>query len=448
MNFRTDLGRALSGKAILKAASYKRWTPHLCLALPMPPTVLLSAKNTTVWLPCLDDSDTESETDSLFENELPTFAQAVATFIAPRLTIKASRDLTITEMTVKLTQNTDHSKTTLVQWTVNSVRDQLVQPTEGGAPESFPVRAGSHHLELSAFIDSTLPETVQVVKKPPQARHAILGQRRKKPLKEGEEEEPEIVPPYLVYLLEVSWSKKKFRNPLGKPVAYSYSIPFHLRRQPIDTVDFPIVLSSAWPQRADTSYLYSSRIFAFDEKVRASITISPLSKTLRLTSVHFAIKENQSDPIRVLNIYCQHHMTPELLEHHENELENMVNEGYEYKQHFLDTCCKGNLLNLGSDHTDLSYEFSLSNFKENINPSTKGSHPAPTTHYLQTTLRFSLLEAEGMVKKRRFFDHNISTPVTLYHRENATEDDSTILASSEYVRRAFPEKHALPAYEE
>lgn len=408
------------------------------------PSVTLSAKNTTAWLPSLEESDTESDQDSLFDHELPIFNEAVATtFISPRLTIEASRDLNIIDMTVKLTQKTNDSKTTIVQWNINSVKHKLVQPSSSEhTADSFIVPQGEHHFELGGFLDSILPESVEITKKQPLSKVRLLGQ---KSTATEDDEKPSL---YVVYRLEITWSKKKQLHPLGKPVEHFYSIPFYFRRQPTEQLSMPVVLSSAWADKADTTYLYSSRTIAFDDTIRAQISIAPLVKSLRLTSVHFSIKENGREPVRVHNVYCQHHMTPEQLEQHETELKEMEENGFEYKQHFLDTCCKGNLLNFGSDHTDLSYKFSLRKFTEHINPTTKTSHPAPTTHKLQSTLRFSLLETQGNTKMRRFFDHNIGTPVTIFHRENAIGDD-TDLSQPLTVRSvaALPEKQPLPAYE-
>ncbi|AOW02139.1 hypothetical protein B0I72DRAFT_130124 [Yarrowia lipolytica] len=410
------------------------------------PSVTLSAKSTTAWLPSLDESDTESDQDSLFDHELPTFNEAVATtFISPRLTIEASRDLNIIDMTVKLTQKTRDSKTTLVQWNINSVKHKLVQPSSSEhTAESFMVPQGKHHFELAGFLDSTIPESIEITKKQPLSKVRLLGQ--KKSANDGKNKPPAL---YVVYRMEISWRKKKQLNPLGKPVEHFHSIPFYFRRQPIEQLSMPIVLSSAWAQKADTTYLFSAKTISFDDTIRANISISPLVKSLRLTSVHFSIIENEGDPVRVYNVYCQHYMTPDLLEQHENELKEIEESGYEYKQHFLDTCCKGNLLDYGSDHTDLNYKFSLRKFTDHINPTTKTSHPAPTSHSLQSTLRFSLLETQGNIKRRRFFDHNISTPVTIFHRENALSNDTDpSLPLPVRSVASLPEKQPpLPAYE-
>lgn len=404
------------------------------------PSVTISAKNTTVWLPSLDEPDSESDSDSLFDSELPTFNEAVgttSTFIGPRLSITASRDLTIIDMTVKLTQKTNESKTTLIQWNISSVKKKLVQPSSSEhKADSFVVPNGRHNLELGGFLDSTVPESVEIVKRQPQSKVILLGQKKPGKIK------PQAK--YVLYRLEVTWSKKKALHPLGTPVQHFYSIPVYLRRQPAQQQSMPIILSSQWSQKAETSYLYSSRTISFHDTISASISISPLVKSLRLTSVHFSIMENGGLPVRVYNVYCQHHMTPELLEAHENELKEMEENGFEYQQHFLDTCCRGNLLKLGSDLTELSYEFSLKKFTEHINPSTKVSHPAPTTHTLQSTLRFSLLETTGNTKKRRFFDHHISTPISIFHRESDQLVGSTTSVPSV---SALPEKQALPAYE-
>ncbi|KAG5369006.1 hypothetical protein CJU90_1257 [Yarrowia sp. C11] len=403
------------------------------------PSVTLTADNTSSWLPSLDDSDSESDQDSLFDHELPSFNQAVATtFISPRLTIEASRDLNIIDMTVKLTQETRDSKTTLAQWNINSVKSKLVQPSSSEhTAESFSVPQGKHHFELAGFLDSTIPESVEITKKQPLSKVRLLGQK----LSTNDNKKPAL---YVIYRLEITWSKKKQLHPLGKPVQHFHAIPFYFRRQPLEQQSMPIVLSSSWANKADTTYLYSSRTISFDDTIRANISISPLTKSLRLTSVHFSIKEKGAEPVRVHNVYCQHYMTPELLEQHEHEIKEMEEDGFEYKQHFLDTCCKGNLLNYAADHTDLSYTFSLSKFTEHINPTTNSSHPAPTSHSLQSTLRFSLLETQGNTKVRRFFDHNISTPVTIFYRENALLGDDTSTARS---IASLPEKQRLPAYE-
>ncbi|KAG5361003.1 hypothetical protein CJU89_4105 [Yarrowia sp. B02] len=404
------------------------------------PSVTLSAKNNTAWLPVRDISDTESDQDSLFDHELPTFDEAVntSTFISPRLTIEASSDLTILGMTVKLTQKIGEAKSTLLQWNITSVKNRLPQPSSADQKlENFRVTQGKHYIELTGFLDSNLPESVENCKKQPVSKIRLLGQ--KKPTGE-----PKKLPSeYSTYRLEVNWSKKKHLHPLGKPVDHEFAIPFYFRREHVERMPTPIVLSSIWAQKAETTYVYASKYVAFDDDIVANITVCPLTKHLRLTSVHFSVKENGGDHVRVHNVYCQHHMTPEQLEQHEYEIKEIEENGYEYQQHFLDTCCKGNLLTLGADHTDLTYRFSLRKVTEYLNPTTRYNHPTPTTHTLVSTLRFSVLETIGKTKKRRFFDHNISTPVTIFHRESSLRGPD-----SRRVAAPLPEKQALPAYEE
>lgn len=329
-------------------------------------TLSVSISNTTTGLP--DFSDHISR-----DQHLPSFNQSVEkTFIAPRVSFEASKVTQVENLKIQLLQKSSHWRTVIAIWSVTSL-EGLRSPVEYSGSFEFPL--GPTNYELTAFIPSFMPESVDI----------STGDN------------------FLSYFLHVTWSE----NALFSTKNTQQSFPYHFRRNYEDSNS--LSFSSNWESQAIVMYTFESDTLSFEDKIDVKISVSPLTKSLRLVSIVFSILENG----REVKIWSQ--SSEEMKVWYQKEVENITKLGLSYKRHFFDTCNYGNLLT-NENHSQLRYTFDLTKFTSQLNPSTKGTHPVETRHVIQTVMRFSFL-------KRRFFDHRAGEVVLQEGSEDGGRED-------------------------
>ncbi|KAG5367915.1 hypothetical protein CJU90_0096 [Yarrowia sp. C11] len=353
----------------------------------------------------LSSNTSASTAASTIDPSLPTFEEAVNEQLAltidftPNVTVQFTKSTRVKKMSTTLIRHVIESglpqtDEVVAQWDLLSGQ---AEPTEGLISEletPVTIEPSTQQYALKCTLPARLPET---------ASHKTSR---------------------LWYTLDTQVSRNKSFFSTAGPVDYSEDIMMARNTQTDAQTILPVSASVPWLNKLKYSVSYPQRHIALQEGVEIPIklNVTLFEKPIRLNSIKFAVNQtcnaNAKDKqqTEILNDYSSRHMTPDLAELDEMELNNAREQGFEIETTFLDSTHKGNLLIPGSEETVLEYTLKLDTKTiQKLSASTSYTHPLHVVHKLFTSLRFSYLAPTDKPnqKKRRYFDVSISTPLVL-----------------------------------
>lgn len=356
---------------------------------------------------------------------LPSFEEAVHEQLAltmdftPSVTVSYTKATRVKKLTATLTRHVidgDNSQTdeVITQWNLLSGQ-HVLEPTEGPIEElanPLTVEPSTQKYALTCTLPARLPET---------ASHKSSK---------------------LWYSLTTQVSRQKSFFSTAGAVEHSEEIIMARNTQTDAQTILPVNASVPWMNKLKYSVSYPQRHIplqvGYEIPVKLHTTL--FEKPVRLNSVKFAVSQTcnsnakNKHRVDVASDYSSRHMTPDLAELDNLELQNAREQGFEIETTFLDSTHKGNLLIPGSDETELEYTVKLdAKTVEKLSASTSSSHPLHVVHKLFTSLRFSYLAPTDKpnTKKRRYFDVSISTPLVLSRAKEDVFAAQLSTASSE-----------------
>lgn len=352
----------------------------------------------------ITSSNTSTNT-STFDPSLPSFEEAVNEQLAltmdftPTVTVVYNKATRVKKLTTTLTRHVlepgmTQTDEVVAQWDLLSGRNTPTEGTIADLDTPLTIEPTTQKYALQCTLPARLPET---------ASHKASK---------------------LWYTLDTVVNRQKSFFSSAGPVEYSEEIMMARNTQTDATTILPVSASVPWLNKLKYSVSYPQRHIALQEgmEIPIKVTTTLFEKPVRLNSVKFAVSQtcnsNAKDKQQtdLLNDYSCRHMTPDLAELDEMELNNAREQGFEVETTFLDSTHKGNLLIPGSEETVLEYTLKLDRkMIDKLSASTSYTHPLHVVHKLFTSLRFSYLAPTDKPnqKKRRYFDVSISTPLVL-----------------------------------
>ncbi|KAG5355713.1 hypothetical protein CJU89_5422 [Yarrowia sp. B02] len=353
----------------------------------------------------ITSSHTASTAPSTIDPSLPSFEEAVNEQLAltidftPTVTVKFSKSTRVKKMTTTLTRHVIEPGLTQIdevvaQWDLLSGRTEPTEGTIADLANPLAVEPSTKKYALKCTLPARLPET---------ASHKSSR---------------------LWYTLDTQVSRQKSFFSTAGAVDFSEEVMMARNTQTDAQTILPVSASVPWLNKLKYSVSYPQRHIALHEgmEIPVKLTTTLFEKPIRLNSIKFAVSQtcnsNAKDKQQtdLLNDYSSRHMTPDLAELDEMELNNAREQGFDVETTFLDSTHRGNLLIPGSEETVLEYTLKLdAKTIEKLSASTSYNHPLHVAHKLFTSLRFSYLAPTDKPnqKKRRYFDVSISTPLVL-----------------------------------
>lgn len=368
------------------------------------PSIATSTRSRASTLTSSSNNST-STTATTIDPSLPSFEEAVNEQLAltidftPTVTVKYTKSTRVKKMTTTLTRHVIEPGLTqtdevVAQWDLLSGRTEPTEGTISDLATPITIEPSTHHYALKCTLPARLPET---------ASHKSSR---------------------LWYTLDTQVSRTKSFFSTAGPLDYSEEIMMARNTQTDAQTILPVSASVPWLNKLKYSVSYPQRHIPLQEgmEIPIKLTTTLFEKPIRLNSVKFAVSQtcnsNAKDKQQtdLLNDYSSRHMTSDLAELDEMELNNAREQGFDVETTFLDSTHKGNLLIPGSEETELEYTLKLdARAIQKLSASTSYTHPLHVVHKLFTSLRFSYLAPTDKPnhKKRRYFDVSISTPLVL-----------------------------------